>query len=71
MDRPGFIDGKMFVVGGAAAGLALVKEADDIKDGVTVAGGVKNVSSSSVSKKSLFIHDFRTSMAQRNQNHAP
>ncbi len=63
MDRPGFVVGKMFAVGGTAAGLALVKEADDIKDGVTVAGGVKNVPSSSVSKKSLFIRGFSTSTA--------
>lgn len=61
MDCPEFVAGNMFGV--AAAGLALVKEADDIKDGATVAGGVKNVPSSSVSRKSLFTHGFSTSTA--------
>ena len=45
----------MLVVGGSIVELELAKEADDIKDGATVVGGVKNVPSSSVSKKSLSV----------------
>lgn len=54
-DAPWSVPVKTLVVDGATVGLVLVKEADDIKDGATVVGGVKNEPSSSVSKKSLSV----------------